>query len=212
MASDELSTRMIIVALESRVRTTWRKHVKFRCLDKSHASLLHQSSSVWLQFEASTSGQELRDMDQERFQVKSCPIWMLAACETDRLVGDNSSTILIRLSRQKATENSRLNAFNREMWGNIGQPNIFQQEYSIDMFDGRCPFAASIAPWQSMWFDLSCCTPEDLTLLSIDSLPTAWSSNSLCEESPQIPNQQFNSSTLVFSQYTHGQDDEQATF
>ena len=97
---------------------------------------------------------------------------MLAACETDRLVGDNSSIILIRLSRQKATENSRLNAFNREMWGNIGQPNIFQQEYSIDMFDGRCPFAASIAPWQSMWFDLSCCTPEDLTLLSIDSFPT----------------------------------------
>ena len=126
---------MIIVALESRVRTnTWRKHVKSfvsngDSLDKSHASLLHQSSSVCLQFEASTSGQELRDMDQERFQIKSCPIWMLAACETDRLVGDNSSTILIRLSRQKATENSGLNAFSREMWVNIGQPKDFQQEY-----------------------------------------------------------------------------------
>ena len=59
----------------------------------------------FLQFEASpSSGQELRDMGQERFQVKSCPIWMLVACETDRLSslikaseilcrGDNSQTI-----------------------------------------------------------------------------------------------------------------------
>lgn len=142
----------------------------------------------FLQFEASpSSGQELRDMGQERFQVKSCPIWMLGACETDRLSslikaseilcrGDNSQTIHLYIPGISA-------------YGCIWYTDIYgiwSKMMGIEVSEQ--------AQWiKSIFFD-ACNLPLHILW--------TWSSNSLCEESPPIPNQRFNSSFFTIHSWS----------